>query len=124
VALGEIDDERAAMAASCLDAARRAEGLLVAGRSAGEAAQAIDAVAARDGIRVGIWHGHGVGIDHDAPVITGDNSTPLERDMVVALHPNFSSADERLGASVADTYVIGAHAPRRLSRLAPGLIQV
>jgi Xaa-Pro aminopeptidase len=124
VSLGRLDDERAAIAASCLDAARRAEGLLVAGRTAGEAARAIDAIAARDGIRVGIWHGHGVGIDHDAPVITADDTTTLERDMVISLHPNFSTSDERLGASVADTYVVGEHAPRRLSRLDPGLIEV
>jgi Xaa-Pro aminopeptidase len=124
VSLGRLDDERAAIAASCLDAARRAEGLLVAGRTAGEAARAIDAIAVRDGIRVGIWHGHGVGIDHDAPVITADDTTTLERDMVISLHPNFSTSDERLGASVADTYVVGEHAPRRLSRLDPGLIEV
>ncbi len=123
VALGELDDDRAAIAASCLEAARSAEALLEAGRSAGEAAGAIDDVAERAGIRVGIWHGHGVGVDHDAPVITAGDATPLERDMVIALHPNFSTADERLGASVADTYVIGAGAPRRLSRIDPGLLQ-
>lgn len=124
VALGRLDDDRTAIAAACLEAARSAEALLVAGRTAGEAAQAIDDVAVRAGVRVGIWHGHGVGIDHDAPVITGDDGTPLEHGMVIALHPNFSTADERLGASVADTYVVGAGAPRRLSRIDPGLIRV
>jgi Xaa-Pro aminopeptidase len=123
VALGGLDADRTAIASACLEAARSAEALLVAGRSAGDAARAIDDVAERAGVRVGIWHGHGVGIDHDAPVVTAGDATPLERDMVIALHPNFSTADERLGASVADTYVIGAGAPRRLSRVDPGLIQ-
>jgi hypothetical protein len=57
-------------------------------------------------------------------VITAANAEVLERDMVISLHPNFSTADERLGASVADTYVIGTAAPRRLSRLDPGLIRI
>jgi Xaa-Pro aminopeptidase len=124
VALGQLDDDRAAIAGSCLEAARSAEAELVAGRGAGEAARTIDAIASRAGVRVGIWHGHGVGVDHDAPVITAADATVLEPDMVISLHPNFSTADERLGASVADTYVVGAAAPRRLSRLDPGLIRV
>ena len=37
--------------------------------------------------------------------------------MVISVHPNFSTADERLGASVADTYVVGNGPPERLSRL-------
>ena len=36
---------------------------------------------------------------------------------MISVHPNFSTADERLGASVADTYVIGEGPPERLSRL-------
>jgi hypothetical protein len=42
-------------------------------------------------------------------------------DMVISVHPNFTTADERLGASVADTYLIGEGPPQRLSRLDPGL---
>ena len=124
VAVGPVDAERAALAEACLAAARGAERELVAGRTAGDPARAIDAVAARAGLRIGIWHGHGVGVDHDPPVITAADTTPLVRDMVVALHPNFSAADERLGASVADTYVVGDGPPRRLSRLDPGLFRV
>lgn len=124
VAVGPVDGERAALAEACLAAARGAERELVAGRTAGDPARAIDAVAARAGLRIGIWHGHGVGVDHDPPVITAADTTPLVRDMVVALHPNFSAADERLGASVADTYVVGDGPPRRLSRLDPGLFRV
>ena len=123
VAVGEIDDERSRLAESCLDAARAAETELVVGRSAGDVATAIDAAAARSGLRIGIWHGHGVGVDHDPPVITAGDTTPLAEGMVISVHPNLSTADERLGASVADTYVIEAAGPRRLSHLAAGLIR-
>jgi Xaa-Pro aminopeptidase len=121
VSIGELDAERAALAGACLEAARMAEAELRAGQTAGDPARAIDDVAARAGVRVGIWHGHGVGVDHDTPVITAADTTPLERDMVIAVHPNFSTANEGVGASVADTYVIGEGPPRRLSRLDPGL---
>lgn len=123
VALGDLDADRASIAEACLEAARAAEAELVAGRAARDAARAIDAVAERTGVRVGIWHGHGVGLDHDTPVITAADTTQLEPGMVIAVHPNFSTADERVGASVADTYVIGVNAPRRLSRLDPGLVR-
>ena len=124
VAVGELDEERSRLANWCLGAAGAAEAELVAGRSAGDAARAIDSVAARSGLRIGIWHGHGVGVDHDPPVLTAGDPTPLAGGMVISVHPNFSTGDERLGASVADTYVIGSGAPRRLSALSPGLIQV
>jgi Xaa-Pro aminopeptidase len=121
VAVGELDGERAALTETCLAAARAAEDDLVAGRTAGDPARAIDAVAEAAGVGVGIWHGHGVGVDHDPPVITAADATPLVPEMVISVHPNFTSADERLGASVADTYVIGHGPPQRLSRLDPGL---
>jgi Xaa-Pro aminopeptidase len=124
VAVGEPDEEREQLAETCLAAAEAAEAELVAGRTAGDPARAIDAVAASAGVTVGIWHGHGVGVDHDPPVITAADATPLVSGMVISLHPNFSTFDERLGASVADTYLVGEGRPERLSRLASGLYRL
>jgi Xaa-Pro aminopeptidase len=124
VAVGEIGEERSRLADSCLGAARAAERELVAGRSAADPARAIDAAAAAAGVRVGIWHGHGVGVDHDPPVITAADETALVPGMAIAIHPNFSTADERLGAGVADTYVVGEGPAARLSRLYQGLYTV
>jgi len=121
VAIGALDEERERLAETCLAAAEAAEAELVAGRTAGDPARAIDAVASSAGVTVGIWHGHGVGVDHDPPVITAADTTPLVPGMVISVHPNFSTTDERLGASVADTYLVGELPPERLSRLAPGL---
>ena len=75
VAVGELDAKREQLAETCLAAARAAEGELVAGRTAGDPARAIDAVAEAAGLRIGIWHGHGVGVDHDPPVITAADAT-------------------------------------------------
>jgi len=121
VAVGEPDAERERLAATCLEAARAAEGALVAGKTAADPARVIDEIAAGSDLRLGIWHGHGVGVDHDPPVITAADSTRLVPGMVISIHPNFSTIDERLGASVADTYFVGDGRPEPLSRLDPAL---
>jgi Xaa-Pro aminopeptidase len=117
VALGGLDDRRAALAEATLEAAGAAERELRPGRSAGDVAGALDDVVERHELRSGIWHGHGVGIDHDSPVITATDVTPLVERMVVAIHPNFSTPDESCGASVADTYIVHDGDPERLSRV-------
>lgn len=117
VALGKIDAARGVLAVAILEAAAAAELELRVGRTAGEVAGAIDEHCARNALVSGIWHGHGVGIDHDLPVITATDSTALEDGMVVSVHPNFATSDQAVGASVADTYVIGSGPPRRLSRI-------
>jgi Xaa-Pro aminopeptidase len=123
VALGELDDARAAVADATLEAAAAAEGALRPGASAGDVARAVDEVAARHELRTGIWHGHGVGIDHDVPVITAADATPLVEGMVVSIHPNFSTADETCGASVADTYIVAGGAAERVSRVPRELLR-
>lgn len=115
IALGDVAPERLAVAEACLEAARRAEARLVPGAAAGDVAREIDAVAVEGDLRTGLWHGHGVGVDHDAPVVTAGDDTPLVPGMVIAVHPNFSTADERFGASAVDTYLVTEAGPERLS---------
>jgi Xaa-Pro aminopeptidase len=115
IALGSPDPEEMRVAEACLEAARCAEVHLRPGSTAGEVARAIDAVAARERLHSGLWHGHGVGVDHDSPVITAADDTPLAAGMVLAVHPNFSTADELHGSSTVDTYVITDDGARRLS---------
>jgi Xaa-Pro aminopeptidase len=115
VALGDPPPRQMEVAGAALEAARNAEQQLRPGATAGDVARAIDGVAAAHGLHAGLWHGHGVGIDHDGPVITAADETPLAPGMVLAVHPNFSTADERYGASAVDTYVITADGFRRLS---------
>jgi Xaa-Pro aminopeptidase len=123
VALGGLDDERAALAEATLAAAVAAERELRAGRSAGDVAGAIDELVERFDLRSGIWHGHGVGVDHDSPVITASDTSPLVERMVIAVHPNFSTFDESKGASVADTYIVRDGEPERLSNVPRELIR-
>jgi Xaa-Pro aminopeptidase len=115
IALGGIDAKRADLAAATLGAAGDAAAELRVGRPAAAVARVIDQRAAQHDLRSGIWHGHGVGVDHDPPVVTAGDTTPLVERMVLALHPNFSTRDEAAGASVADTYVVRDGEPERLS---------
>jgi Xaa-Pro aminopeptidase len=124
IALGGIDAQRADLAAATLRAAGDSAAELRAGRAAGAVARVIDDRAAQHDLRSGIWHGHGVGVDHDAPVITAGDATPLAERMVVAIHPNFSTRDEAVGASVADTYVVRDGPPERLSSIPQELHQL
>jgi Xaa-Pro aminopeptidase len=117
VALGGLDDARALLADATLEAAAAAQRELRPGNVAGDVARVIDDVVERHDLRSGIWHGHGVGIDHDAPVITASDETPIVERMVVAIHPNFSTADESAGASVADTYIVHDGDPERVSQI-------
>ena len=102
-------------------AAAAAEAALRPGRTAGDVAAAINAIVERHDLRAGIWHGHGVGIDHDLPIVTAGDRTVLVDRMAISVHPNFSTADETLGASVADTYVVRDGTPERLSTASRGL---
>jgi Xaa-Pro aminopeptidase len=121
LALGEPQDEHLRVAAACHEAARAAAEKLRPGLPAGDAARAIDAVADAAGLRSGIWHGHGVGVDHDGPVITAAEELPLEAGMTISVHPNFCSADERFGASAVDTYLVTEAGAERLSAIPEGI---
>ena len=57
-------------------------------------------------VHTGIWHGHGVGIDHDIPVIREDSDDVIGPGMVISVHPSFSNEDETIGASIADVFLI------------------
>lgn len=123
LALGEPAPEQLRVAEACLEAARRAEAELRPGVPAGKVAEAIDAVASEAGLLSGIWHGHGVGVDHDLPVITAADPLELAPGMVISVHPNFATPDERFGASAVDTYAITAAGAERLSAIPPGILR-
>jgi len=114
-AIGELDAPREQLARACLAAMEDASAALRPGTPAAEVAEMIERHARSIDAECGIWHGHGVGLDHDPPVIGVGETARLEAGMVMALHPTFATPDGAMGASVADTYVVDDGAPRRLS---------
>ena len=105
-AYGDISDEQRAYADAAINSLQAAGEAMVPGATASDVARSLEAKFAHLDVRVGIWHGHGVGIDHDAPVIGVNDNTPLAEGMLIAVHPNLTNSDETVGASVADTFLI------------------
>jgi Xaa-Pro aminopeptidase len=116
-AIGELDDEAEQLAGACLAAAADAEGLMVVEGPVTDVAAAIERRAETVAATSGIWHGHGVGIDHDLPVVSHTATERFHDGCVISVHPNFRSASGRYGASVADTYAIVSTGTSRLSSI-------
>jgi Xaa-Pro aminopeptidase len=124
IGIGPLDAPRQRIAALSERAMQCAQDSLVPGRTAGDAYRRIAEEIARGGLTSGLWFGHGVGIDHDAPVIGQGVDTVLLPGMVIALHPHLSDEAAGLGASLCDTFVIGDGAARPLSRLPRDLVSL
>jgi Xaa-Pro aminopeptidase len=121
-ALGDIP----ARSQEVYDASDRAfqaiEGLLTAGTPVSESARAVADVAQEAACPIGLRIGHGVGIDHDLPMIDPDNMSLLEEGMTIAIHPLFQ--DGPSGAFMIDQYTITRSAPLLHSRFPRQLYRV
>jgi Xaa-Pro aminopeptidase len=99
-----------------------AQELLQPGNRAGDIARAVRAIAADAGCILGIQSGHGVGVDHDLPVLVEEDDTPLEPNMVISVHPHL--LDNGYGAAIFDQYTVTASGPVRHSRFGRQLYAV
>lgn len=105
-ACGQLSDEQQAYGDAAIKALEAARGAMTVGAKAGDVARALEAKIVHLDARTGIWHGHGVGVDHDSPVIGVHDDTVLSEGMLIAVHPNLTNYAETVGASVADTFLI------------------
>ncbi|MBB3042387.1 M24 family metallopeptidase [Nocardioides soli] len=119
--VGQIGDRKREYAETCLRAHRAAQDAMVVGNTASDVTLALEAETAALGALPGIWHGHGVGVDHDTPVITSGDQTPIEEGMVISVHPNLTDPEETVGASVADTYIVTARGAEAISQIPQAL---
>lgn len=124
VSLGPPSPEASRLVHACVEAFHTGSAMLRAGNRSEDVCEAIEKIARREGYTNGIWHGHGIGVDHDVPFFAPGDDTILQQDMFVALHPNFIDADNRIGASLADCFHITENGPRRLSQFKPELYVV
>lgn len=106
--IGDIGHRRRTIADACLRGHEAAADAMVAGATSADVARALEQQVADLDVDFGIWHGHGVGVDHDPPVISTCDDTLLEPGMVLALHPNLVDLTHGVGASVADTFLVTA----------------
>ena len=119
--IGKPTSEVRRLADNCIDAMEAATSMLYPGRCSSDVCKAVEKIATDAQLESGIWHGHGVGVDHDIPFFVPGDESVFEKDMVVALHPNFTDEKHNMGASLADCFHITENGPRRLSRYSPEL---
>jgi len=128
IAIGTLSARDRRLAELSLAAMERAEASLTPGSTGGAAYEAIARRIGADGFSSGLWYGHGVGVDHDLPVIGRGNDTVLEPGMVIALHPHIvdASAGEAasIGACLGDTFAISAAGAAPLSAHGRALVTI
>ena len=110
-----------AVADSALRALRSVERLIRPGKPVQSAFRTARDEAAKDGYHMGVWAGHGVGVDHDIPILGDNDTSPFEVGMVVAIHPHIVDEAIKMGAVFCEQYVVTPDSPRRFSRYSPRL---
>lgn len=105
-ALGELTKEEKEIGEACVRAMNAVKETMKPGIRVSEIANLIRSETRHLNVKMGIWHGHGVGIDHDIPIIREEADDIITPGMVLSVHPNISNQAETVGASIADVFLI------------------
>ncbi|NHC43281.1 aminopeptidase P family protein [Bacillus sp. MM2020_1] len=117
IAVGEISTDMKQLADACVRAMEEVKKTIKPGKTVADIANAIHKHIDHLDVKIGIWHGHGVGVDHDLPVISDSGKEVIEEGMVLSVHPNFANATEEFGASIADVFIVTKDGADSLSKL-------
>ena len=117
IAVGDISNEMKELADACVLAMEEVKKTIKPGITVGDIAKAIHLHIDHLDVKIGIWHGHGVGVDHDLPVISDNGTDRIEEGMVLSVHPNFANTTEEFGASIADVFIVTKEGAESLSKL-------
>ncbi|CAM4204414.1 M24 family metallopeptidase [Lacicoccus alkaliphilus] len=104
--VGELTEGEKAVGEACVAAMEAVRDTMKPGVKVSELARVISEQSTHLDVNPGIWHGHGVGVDHDIPIIREDSDAVIEPGMVLSVHPNISNKDETVGASIADVFLV------------------
>jgi len=95
----------------------RGAATLVPGKRVSDVVRMITEEINREGLKTGIWCGHGMGMDlGDNLGLFEDNRLELREGMVITIHPHVMSADGKEGLLLGDTYVVRQERGQNLSR--------
>ncbi|MBI4319412.1 MAG: aminopeptidase P family protein [Chloroflexi bacterium] len=107
---GEPSELQRRLYDSCLRSLQAAAAALVPGNTAAAVARAAEDIIAADGFQVGIWSGHGIGLNVIEGLAIGqDDHTVLREGMTVALHPHVKAADGLHSAYLSETFGVSAN---------------
>lgn len=115
-ALGQLTKEQEAIGQACVNAMKAVKAAIKPGIKVSDLAKIITKETEHLKVNPGIWHGHGVGIDHDIPIIREDSDAIIEEGMVISVHPNISNDEETVGASLADVFLVHEDHAESLSK--------
>lgn len=122
--LGEISAEAKQLADSCINALHEIRQTLKPGIPINTVSKIIHEHTAELNVKMGIWHGHGIGVDHDLPILTDGDTNLFEKGMVISVHPNFANHTEKIGVSLADVFIITSDGAESLSNGEYDIIQL
>lgn len=122
--LGELSAEEKEIGEACVAAMEEVKRTIRPGITVADIADAIHKHTDRLEVQMGIWHGHGIGVDHDIPIIADHGTEVLKPGMVLSVHPNFADRHEGIGASIADVFIIHEDGAESLSRLPYDIVQI
>jgi Xaa-Pro dipeptidase len=95
----------------------RGAATLVPGKRVSEVVHVVSEEVHKEGLKTGIWCGHGMGIDlGDGLGLFEDNQLELKEGMVITVHPHVMSPDGKKGLLLGDTFVVRHGGGQNLSR--------
>lgn len=116
--LGEPSEEARMLFDVCLETMVEGAKELRPGARACDAARRVKEIGSAAGLILGVWSGHGIGLDvTEAPSIVSDDESVLQEGMVISLHPHVLLPDESNGGHVGETYIVRSDGGEPLSRL-------
>ncbi|MDN7227894.1 M24 family metallopeptidase [Planococcus sp. N064] len=122
--VGDVSNEELELAQSCVNAIKEIQQTLKPGIPINTVSKIIHKHTAKLDVNMGIWHGHGIGVDHDLPILTDTDTSLFEEDMVISVHPNYSDKQEKYGVSIADVFIITKDGAESLSQGAYDIIKL
>ena len=115
--LGEPSEAALNLADGSYEALRLASERMSPAQPVAAAANALDEVAERRNLTTQLGLGHGIGIDHDLPILHSESNAVFVDGQVISVHPSLADAELGIGALVADAFHVTTSGAERLSSL-------
>jgi Xaa-Pro aminopeptidase len=113
--LGAPGPEAVNVATACYDALGAIRDQIAPGVPTSQVAATEDEVAERYGVTMSLSLGHGIGVDHDLPVLYGSDAGTCERGDIISVHPYYTHAASGTFGGVADGFYVTDGGAKSLS---------
>lgn len=105
--LGTPSDTAVRLHELCVRALEETAQLLTPGRAAADIARNVETILLDGGFDLGIWGGHGIGLDVvEPPILLPDEEQLLQAGTAIGFHPHVVDHDTGLGGYVSDVFLV------------------